>query len=82
MKQKDALLVATVAILSAMFAFAISRVFITAPKNRQVLVEVVEPITSEFIEPNTKYFNEKSIDPTKLITIGDNNNPKPFNGNK
>lgn len=80
MKQKDIILIAVVVLISGVVASVISKSLITAPKNRQQRVEVVDPITPEFNQPDPKYFNTDSIDPTKLIKIGDNTNPTPFNG--
>jgi hypothetical protein len=80
MKQKDFLLIAVVVIVSAVVAVVISGKIITTPKNRQQEVEVVTPISSEFSEPNKKYFNAESVNPTQLIQIGNGENTQPFNG--
>jgi hypothetical protein len=40
---------------------------------------VVGQIDPEFNKPDSRYFNKDSFDPTQRITIGDNNNPVPFN---
>ena len=79
MKQKDMILIAAVVILTGLLTVFVAKFFITTPKNRKQQVEVVDPITSDFQKPDTKYFNTGSLDPTQPITIGDNNNPKPFN---
>ena len=55
------------------------KLVIATPKNRQEKVEIVDAISSDFKQPSSKYFNRLSIDPTKLIQIGDNVNQKPFN---
>lgn len=81
MKQKDITLIIVVAFISAVVSIAVSKYFIAPPKNRQQKVEVVEAISSEFPEPDPAYFNKNSVDPTKLINIGDNSNPQPFNKN-
>lgn len=79
MKQKDIMLIVVVVIISALASFFLSSLFFTSPKNRQQPVEVVNPITAEFSQPDTKYFNRNAVDPTKLIQIGDNSNKTPFN---
>ena len=79
MKQKDIALIIVVTFISIIISVVLSRIFISAPKNRQQEVEVVTPISAEFSTPDKKYFNEKSIDPTQLIKIGDNSNKNPFN---
>lgn len=81
MKQKDISLIIIVAFISGVLSIMISKYFIVPPKNRQQKVEVVEAISSEFSEPDATYFNKNSFDPTKLINIGDNTNPQPFNKN-
>jgi hypothetical protein len=80
MKQKDIALIAVIVIISAIFSLILSNVLFASPKDRQEKVEVVTPISAEFTLPDKKYFNELALDPTQVIQIGDNNNPKPFNG--
>ena len=81
MKQKDISLIIVIAFLSAIISLLLSKVLINTPKNRSAKVTIVEPITAEFPAPDKKYFNTNSIDPTKLIRVGDNTNPNPFNSN-
>lgn len=81
MKQKDLTLIIMVVIVSGVFSLVLSNFLFGGEKSRQEKVEVVQPITSEFAQPSSKYFNDKSIDPTKLITIGDGNNNQPFKSN-
>jgi len=80
MKQKDLALIVVVVFISIIASLFISNALITAPKNRQTKVEVVEPISADFPTPDNKYFNSNALDPTQLIQIGDTNNAKPFNG--
>lgn len=80
MKQKDLALIIVIAVISGIISVFISKAIITPDKNRQQKVEVVEAFSSDFPKPDTKYFNAAAIDPTKLITIGKDNNTKPFNG--
>ena len=82
MKQKDIALIAVVVVASAVVSFVVSRLLFATPHDRQQKVEVVTPITADFPIPDDKYFNEKSVDPTKLIQIGVNSNPSPFNSNQ
>lgn len=79
MKQKDLPLILIVVIISAVFSLLLSNFLISAPKNRHTQVEVVSPITSDFKQPDQKYFNAQSIDPTQPIHIGDTTNQQPFN---
>ena len=80
MKQKDIILIIVVVFVSGVISIVVSKIFITSPKNRQQQVEVVNPITSDFPQPDPKYFNNNSVDPTKNITIGGTTNSQPFNG--
>lgn len=79
MKQKDVALIIVVVFISAVISIIVSKSLFASPKNRQQAVEVVDPISSTFQEPDSRYFNNQSIDPTKLIKIGDNSNQNPFN---
>lgn len=79
MKQKDIALIIIVAVISIVVSFIISNKLIVTPAHRQQQVEVVQAINTQFKEPDKTYFNSKSIDPTKLIQIGNNSNSTPFN---
>ena len=81
MKQKDFALIIAVAGISAIFAIALSSLFIVSPKNRNETAETVEPMVADFPAPSEKYFNDQSIDPTQVISIEDSNNQSPFNAN-
>lgn len=78
MKSKDFTLIILVVLLSSIFSIVVTSIFISTPKNRQEKVEVVGKITTDFPEVDKKFFNENSIDPTLLIVVTPNNNPKPF----
>lgn len=80
MKQKDLALIVVIAFVSAVISLFVSKAIFVSPKARQQQVEVVQPITADFPQPDTRYFNSNSIDPTQTITIGQNNNTNPFNG--
>jgi hypothetical protein len=79
MKQKDIALIAVIVFVSAVVSLIVSKTLFASPKHRQQAVEVVDPISANFPAPDSHYFNAQSIDPTKLIKIGDNSNPTPFN---
>lgn len=80
MKQKDILLIVVVVFISGVFSLILSNFLFGSPAKRQEQVEVVEPISAEFNEPekDNKYFNSEALDPTQIIRIGDNNNSDPF----
>jgi hypothetical protein len=77
-KQKDILTIVVIVIVSVVFSVVVSNFVIKTPKNRQQSVEVVEPIGQEFVRPNNKFFNDKSINPTQKIQIGDSTNKNPI----
>lgn len=79
MKQKDIILIVAVVLISGTFSLLLSKFLFTVPKNRQTKVEVVQAISADFPQPDTRYFNSNAIDPTKNITIGDSQNTQPFN---
>ena len=80
MKQKDIALILVIVFVSAVISLLISNMLFASPKKRQEQVEVVQPISSDFPAPDKRYFNEKAFNPTKTITIGQNNNTDPFSG--
>jgi hypothetical protein len=80
MKQKDIALIIVIVAVSGVISFLASRWIFARPADRQQKAEVVDVITSDFNTPDSKYFNNNSIDPTQLIEIGNSNNPNPFGG--
>lgn len=80
MKQKDIALIIIVVFISVVVSIFVSKAVFAPPKNRQQKVEVVNAIDDTFPQPDSRYFNNQAVDPTKLIKIGDNTNPNPFNG--
>ncbi len=78
MKQKDIALIIVIVFISAVISFFVSKAIFGSPQNRQQTAEVVQPITSDFPKPDTRYFNDQAFDPTKVITIDQNANPNPF----
>jgi hypothetical protein len=79
MKNKDIALIIVIVAISALFSYFVSKAIFSSPKNRQQTVEVVQPIYSEFQQPDTAYFNKTAFDPTKPIDVGQNTNTNPFN---
>lgn len=79
MKRKDILVIVFVIGFSAVFSFFVSNLIFGSPAQHQQQVEDVAPIADSFEKPDSRYFNEKSLNPTKVITIGGDNNQQPFN---
>lgn len=80
MKQKDIALILVIAFFGAILALVLSNFIFGSSETRQQEAEVVEPISATFPTPDQRYFNDKSIDPTQLIQIGNNHNTDPFSG--
>jgi hypothetical protein len=80
MKQKDVALIIVLVFVSGVVSFLLSGWIFAKPADRQQRAEKVDVITSDFSQPDSKFFNNNSIDPTQLIQIGNSNNPNPFTG--
>lgn len=78
MKQKDIVLIIVITFISGIASFLLSNMLITNDENRSTDVEVVEAISSDLKEPDKKYFNDQSQNPTQLIQIGTGDNPQPL----
>ncbi len=79
MKQKDIALIVVIVIITGVVSIVLSNILIPSPNKKRQSVEVVEPITAEFAQPDQKYFNKNSVNPTQTIKIGEGLNPAPFN---
>lgn len=78
MKQKDIAMIILVVFISAVFSFFVSKLVFTSSSQRSLQAETVEAIDPSFDQPDSTFFNEKSINPTQLIKIGDSKNNQPF----
>ena len=78
MKQKDIAIIIVTVFISGVLSFVISNKLFAVPQNQEAQVEVIEPITAEFPQPDNRYLNKDSINPTQPIQIGDGNNTRPF----
>lgn len=79
MKQKDYLLIGIVIVFSTIVSYLITSQFIGGPGKKSDSAEVVHKLTADFKLPDKRYFNQNSINPTRLITIDKSANPNPFN---
>lgn len=77
MKQNDIAIIIIIVFISGVASYFISNTFISPPKH-DLKSAKVEPITPEFNEPSDKYFNDKSVNPTQLIRINNNQNKSPL----
>ena len=77
MKQQDIALIIVIVFISGVASLFISNSFI-GPGERNEKAAVVEPITTDFKEPDERYFNGESINPTQTIQIEEGQNTDPF----
>jgi hypothetical protein len=77
-KQTDIAMIILITAVSLVAAYLIGGAIINTPESRSTEVEIAVPISSEFPEPDSRIFNENSINPTEKIEIGDSNSDKPF----
>ena len=81
MKQKDVATIIVIAFLSGIISFFVTgKVFVT-PKSRTQTAEQVDEISTNFQQPDSRFFNSQSINPTQNSQLGDNTNENPFNNN-
>ncbi len=81
MKRQDFTLIVVVVVFSTVISVLLASVLIPSSSKKPQKVELVDPISADFKLPDSKYFNDKSVNPTKVIKIGDTPNQKPFSGN-
>lgn len=78
MKQKDVALILVISFMSAVLSLVISNLVFSSSSKKQLRSDVVTAIKPDFNKPDSKYFNETSINPTQIIRIGNDENQKPF----
>jgi len=79
MKQKDIALIIVVGAISVVLATVLSSYGFKFLGAKDQTAETVDVISSSFVQPDKKYFNANSIDPTLIIRIGEDSNQTPFN---
>lgn len=85
MKRKELIMLGSVAVVAAFFAYILAGILFGSPKKNAVLVPAVTPISSNLPITNNdatykSIFNSQAIDPTQLIRVGGQTNPQPFTG--
>ena len=78
MKQKDIALIVVVGIVAAVLSLLLTQAIFVTKDSRNLTVEVIEPISSEFKQPDPTVFNSEAVNPTQLIQIGEGSNSDPF----
>lgn len=78
MKLRDLPIILIIAFISGVFSFVISGLLFGGDDSENLTAPVVRPITADFPQLDTRYFNEQSLNPTRTITIGESTNEQPF----
>jgi hypothetical protein len=78
MKQKDIAVIVAAGLIAAIFSLILTQVVFVPKDHKELKAEVIDPISSEFTQPDKSVFNQNAINPTQLIQIGDGTNPSPF----
>ncbi len=79
MKQKDVALIFVVGFVALLLGIFLSKALFNSEDSKKLKADIVTAISSDFVQPDKKYFNSNAIDPTQIIRIGENANQKPFN---
>ncbi len=78
MRKQDIAIIVLIVAISAMAAYFIGRAIIGDPQQQSVQVPTAEPISTNVEQPDARTFNERAINPTVEINIGDSSNQQPF----
>lgn len=78
MKKQDIGLIIAVAVFAGIFSLIASTLIFTPRSTKGLKAQKVDEISSSFNQPDKRYFNTQSINPTQLIQIGDSANNQPF----
>lgn len=79
MKQKDWILIVVVGFVSGVVSILLSGVLFSSEEVRSQKVEVVPLISPDLAETDSRYFNDRALNPAKDIEIGSDPNSDPFN---
>ncbi len=78
MKKNDLAAIVLIVALAGVIAYFAANAVIGTPQNAPVSVEKVTPISDSFPAPDSRVFNDKSIDPTVEITGNGQSTDTPF----
>lgn len=85
MRRNDIIIIAGVAVVTAIFSLILTSLLFSGPKNRGAKVPVSQAITTTF--PDVKndpaynnFFNTNALDPAQPVSVGNAQNNQPFNG--
>ena len=78
MKSKDIFSIIVLITISAVISIFVSNLLISSDENRSNKVEVVETVSNNLQRPPKEFFNENSVNPTRVIQIGAEDNKNLF----
>lgn len=78
MKKNDIGVIIAVAIVAGIISLVATNFIFTPKSTKGLKAQKIDAIESSFQQPDKRYFNDQSINPTQLIQIGDNPNAQPF----
>lgn len=84
-KRQNLVILIVVGLIAAMISIVISGAIFGTPDRNPIKVPVVDKISPTFPDVQhdsayTSFLNDKALDPTQLIQIGNSNNTAPFQG--
>lgn len=78
MKKNDLAALVAIIVVAGVIAYFIANAVIGQPKNNPVQVEQVTAIAPTFPAPDSRVFNDQSIDPTVEISGDGQSSQQPF----
>jgi hypothetical protein len=78
MKKNDLGIIIAVAVFAGIFSLVLSSFIFTPKSTKDLKAQKIDSIESAFQQPDKRYFNGESINPTQIIQIGDSPNTQPF----
>ena len=77
MKSKDIAIIVAAVVSGAILSVIVSKIVFVKPSSGQT-VDIVPALSANFAQPDSRFFNSSSFDPTQFITITNNQNQNPF----
>lgn len=78
LKSKNIITLVLVVGLTVLISSMLSNLLITNQSTLRTKVEVADAVTSEFNYKDKPYFSADKLNPTKDITVSENNNTDPL----
>ena len=84
-KRQNLVILIIVGLIAAMISIVVSGTIFGSPQRTPIKIPIVDKISPTFPDVQhdsnyTSFLNNKAIDPTQLIQIGNNQNTNPFQG--